>query len=331
MDALADTLAHEARIASLNGYCTGLLLPLERKTMEMMAAHLAPERTLAMQHRLQNFITDAPWDDDAVLATVRAQVLPTLAERGAIRSWIVDDTSMPKKGKGSVGVARQYCGQLGKVDNCQSLVTLSVANATAALPIAARLYLPDAWAQDEERRAQVGVPLDVAFQTKPAIALEQIRAAHAAGVPKGVVLADEAYGANGPFRRGLAALGLRYAIGVPSTLRVLPPHRPPPRPPLARPQRAAERARSGQPPAALGLAVGDLAGWHGTGADRAVRHAAGARWFGRRGRRTDPAGRVAGGRACAGGLLVGDAAAEDHPGHRRRHGQGSLVGGARLP
>src|SRR3712207_9542749 len=107
-----------------------------------------------------------------------------MEERGAIRSWIVDDTSVPKKGKDSVGVARQYCGQLGKVDNCQALVTLSLANATAALPIAARLYLPDEWARDEERRAQVGVPLDVAFQTKPAIALAQIRATHAAGVPR---------------------------------------------------------------------------------------------------------------------------------------------------
>jgi SRSO17 transposase len=223
MDALANTLAHEPRIAALNGYCTGLLLPLERKTMETMAAHLAPERTLAMQHRLQNFISDAPWDDDAVLATVRAQVLPVMEERGAIGSWIVDDTSVPKKGKDSVGVARQYCGQLGKVDNCQALVTLSLANATAALPLAARLYLPDEWARDEERRAQVGVPLDVGFQTKPAIALAQIRAAHAAGVPSGVVLADEAYGATAAFRQGVTALGLPYALGVPSTLRVLPP------------------------------------------------------------------------------------------------------------
>lgn len=223
MDALAETLAHERRIGAVTGYCTGLLLPLGRKTMETMAAHLAPERTLAMQHRLQNFITDAPWDDAAVMATVRAQVPPVMEERGAIRSWIVDDTSMPKKGKDSVGVARQYCGQLGKVDNCQSLVTLSVANATAALPIAARLYLPEDWAGDDDRRARVGVPLDVAFQTKPAIALERIRAALAAGVPTGTVLADEAYGANGPFRRGVAALGLAYALGVPSSLRVLPP------------------------------------------------------------------------------------------------------------
>lgn len=223
LDALADMLAHEQRIASLNGYCTGLLLPVERKTLETMAAHLAPERTLAMHHRLQNFIADAPWNDDAVLATVRAQVVPVMEERGAIRSWIVDDTSMPKKGQDSVGVARQYCGALGKVDNCQSLVTLSIANATAALPIAARLYLPDAWAQDDERRAHVGVPLDVTFQTKPAIALDQIRAARAAGVPPGIVLADEAYGANGPFRRGVGALGLAYALGVPSSLRVLPP------------------------------------------------------------------------------------------------------------
>lgn len=223
MDALGATLAHEQRIGLLNGYCTGLLLPVERKTMEALAAHLAPERTLAMHHRLQNFISDAPWDDGAVLATVRAQVVPVMEERGAIRSWIVDDTSLPKKGKDSVGVARQYCGQLGKVDNCQSLVTLSVANATAALPIAARLYLPDAWAGDQDRRAQAGVPLDLAFQTKPAIAIEHIRAAHAAGVPTGIVLADDAYGANGPFRRGVAALGLGYALGVPSSLRVRPP------------------------------------------------------------------------------------------------------------
>lgn len=125
MDALAPALAHEKRITPRNGYCSALLLSLDRKNMETMAAHLVPDRTLAM------------------LAAVRAQVLPDLLEHGPIRSWIADDTSMPKKGTDSVGAARQYCGQLGKVDNCQVLVTLSLATATAALPVAARLYLPE--------------------------------------------------------------------------------------------------------------------------------------------------------------------------------------------
>jgi len=190
--------------------------------MEAMAATLAPQRTLALHHRLQNFITDAPWSDAAVLAAVRAQVLPAMLKQGPVRSWIIDDTGLPKKGHHSVGTARQYCGQLGKVDNCQVLVTLSVANAVAALPIDARLYLPQAWTQDAHRCRQAGVPLDITFATKPALALEQIRAAHAAGVPAGVVLGDEAFGANGPFRRGVRALGLDYALGVPGSLKVLP-------------------------------------------------------------------------------------------------------------
>src|SRR3954470_10599598 len=131
-----------------------------------------------------------------------------------LRFWIVDESGMPKKGKHSVGVARQYCGEVGKVDNCQVLVSLSVANEAACLPLAAQLYLPEAWAVDEERRSQVGGPLDVVFQSKPALALEQIRAAHAAGVPPGVVLADEVYGSTASFRQGVSALGLDYAAAV---------------------------------------------------------------------------------------------------------------------
>jgi SRSO17 transposase len=144
MDALSVVLNHEQRIVPLKGDCTGLLLPVEGKTMETIAAHLAPDRTLAMHHSLQNFIADAPWSDAAMFDAVRAQVLPAMLERGAIRSWIVDDTGIPKKGHSSVGVSRQYCGQLGKVDNCQVLVTLSIANEVAALPVAACLYLPEA-------------------------------------------------------------------------------------------------------------------------------------------------------------------------------------------
>jgi SRSO17 transposase len=106
MDGLEAVLNHGKRAEPLTGYCTGLLLPVAGKTM--VAAHLAPERTPAVHHSLQNFIADAQWSDAAVLEAVRAQVLPAMLERGAIRSWIVDDTVLPKKGRGSVGVARQY-------------------------------------------------------------------------------------------------------------------------------------------------------------------------------------------------------------------------------
>jgi SRSO17 transposase len=171
----------------------------------------------------------------------------------------VDDTGFPKKGTHSVGVARQYCGRLGKQDNCQIAVTLSVANQTASLPIAYRLYLPEAWAADPERRAKAGVPDEVTFKTKPEIALDQIRAAHAAGVTPGIVLVDAGYGADGAFRAGVAALGLYYAVGVQSTLSVWPPGRDP-LPPKAwsgrgRPPSLIGRSRHHQPVSAKALAT----------------------------------------------------------------------------
>jgi SRSO17 transposase len=207
----------------LRDYCTGLLLPEGRKSMEPMAARLAPARTRTMHKTLLNFVSEGAWSDEAVLAAMRPQVLPAMQAHGPLRFWIVDESGMPKKGKHSVGVARQYCGEVGKVDNCQVLVSLSVANEAACLPLAARLYLPEAWAVDEERRSKVGVPLDVVFQSKPALALEQIRAAHAAGVPPGVVLADEVSGSTASFRQGVRALGLDYAAAVRATTPVRPP------------------------------------------------------------------------------------------------------------
>ena len=107
-----------------------------------------------------------------------------------------------------------YCGQLGKQDNCQVAVSLSIANSHASLPIAYRLYLPKDWAQDEDRKRRVGVPEDIAFRTKPEIALEQITKAHEDGVPPGVVLMDAGYGVNTALRDGIAALGLRYVAGI---------------------------------------------------------------------------------------------------------------------
>ena len=154
VEALSSALGHADRRAPLKAYCTGLLLPGERKSVEPMAARVAPGRVQAAHQSLHHFVAKAEWSEEAVLAVVRAQVLPVLERQGAIRAWIVDDTGFPKKGTHSVGVARQYCGQLGKEDTCQIAVSLSAANDHASLPIAYRLYLPASWANDADRRAK---------------------------------------------------------------------------------------------------------------------------------------------------------------------------------
>ena len=121
LDAIAGVLGHAGRVASAQAYCTGLLLPGERKSIEPMAARLDPTHVQAKHQALHHVVAQADWDDAAVLAAVRAQVLPAIERHGPVLYWIVDDTSFPKQGTHSVGVARQYCGQLGKQDNCQSL------------------------------------------------------------------------------------------------------------------------------------------------------------------------------------------------------------------
>src|SRR5918997_726959 len=190
VDGIAAVLGHASRAAAARAYCTGLLLPGERKSIEPMAARIAPARVQAAHQSLHHLVAKAEWDDAALLRAVRAQVLPAIERHGPVRYWIVDDTGSPKKGKHSVGVARQYCGELGKQDNCQVAVSLSVANDHASLPIAYRLYLPETWTEDAERRTKAGVPEEVAFETKPAIALGQLRRALADGVPTGIVLGD---------------------------------------------------------------------------------------------------------------------------------------------
>ena len=169
------------------GYCVGLMLPCERKSVEPMAAVTAPERTAAQHQSLLHFVGNAAWSDERVLAKVREMVLPEVERHGPIEAWIIDDTGFPKQGRHSVGVARQYCGQLGKQDNCQVAVSLSVANHHASLPVAYQLYLPQDWAQDRKRRRKAGVPEEVSFKTKPEIALEQLRWACETGLARGVV------------------------------------------------------------------------------------------------------------------------------------------------
>jgi SRSO17 transposase len=167
-----------------------------------------------------HFIANAPWSDEKVMTKVRELVLPAIERHGPIEAWIIDDTSFPKCGKHSVGVHHQYCGQLGKQANCQVVVTLSIANHHASLPVAYRLYLPKAWADDAARRKQAHVPSTIHFQTKPQIALAQLSAACAAGIARGVVLMDASYGANKVLRNGVSALGLQYAAAIVPTLKL---------------------------------------------------------------------------------------------------------------
>jgi SRSO17 transposase len=188
-----------------------------------MAARLSPEQTSAEHQSLLHFVGQSPWDETALLRAVRAAVLPVMSERQPIEAWIVDDTGFPKKGHHSVGVGRQYCGQVGKQDNCQVAVSLSVATSEASLPVAWQLYLPEAWAEDGERRKRAKVPETIGFQTKPEIALGQIKSALAEDIAPGVVLADAGYGNSSAFRDGLAELGLEFVVGVSGRATVWPP------------------------------------------------------------------------------------------------------------
>ena len=201
VEGLASVIGHKDREGPLRHYCLGLMMPCERKSVEPMAAVTAPGRAAAQHQSLLHFIGSGGWSDERVLAKVREMVLPQIEQHGAISAWIIDDTSFPKQGRHSVGVARQYCGQLGKQDNCQVAVSLSLANLHASLPIAYRLYLPQEWANDRARRRKTGVPEEIAFKTKPEIALDQLRWACAVGLPRGVVLLDAGYGNNSEARR----------------------------------------------------------------------------------------------------------------------------------
>jgi SRSO17 transposase len=251
MDGLAEAAGHADRSVPLKNYCTGLLLPGERKSVEPMAARLAGGNVRRMHQSLHHLVADAPWSDEAILHQVRNSVLPVMQKHGPVVCWVVDDTAFPKKGSHSVGVARQYCGQVGKQDNCRVAVSLSVATWSSSLPIAYRLYLPEAWTAEKKRRKAVGIPESVQFQTKPQIALDQIRAAVEQDVARGVVVADAGYGVDGGFRSGVTELGLEYVVGVQSSITVWPPGTEPlpplPRKPTGRPPRLLRRDPDHQP------------------------------------------------------------------------------------
>ena len=216
----------------LHGYCRGLLIPGERKSMEPIAARMAPEHAPASREAVQQMITDSKWDHEPLLRSVREYCLPFLLRTGPMEAWIVDDTAFPKSGSHSVGVARQYCGVKGKKDNCQDAVSLSVANRETSLPCAFRLYLPESWTKDKEACQKAGIPASIRFQTKIEIAIQMIEALRRSGVAPAPVLADAAYGNASEFRAFLTAMEQPYVVGILSTTTVWPPgQRPlPPRP-----------------------------------------------------------------------------------------------------
>ena len=256
---LAEGLGHVDRHAGLNDYCTGLMLPLSRKSVEPMAARVDPLHASARHQALHHFVAKADWSDTEMLRRMSQWVVPKMDLSGGA-FWIIDDTGFPKKGTHSVGVARQYCGVLGKQDNCQVAVSLSLANAQASVPVAYRLYLPKPWAEDAARRKQAGIPVEVNFATKTQIALEQLETLLAEGAPRYCVLADAGYGVDQTFRQRLADLGLPYVVGITSSVVVWPPGIEPlpakryggrGRPPLM-----PRRTRSRQPASVKQLATG---------------------------------------------------------------------------
>ena len=164
IEGLAEAAGHADRNIPLKNYCTGLLLPGERKSVEPMAARLAPDNVGRMHQSLHHVVADAPWSDEAVLDRCLDFVFPTMLRRDPVVAWVVDDTGFPKKGRESVGVARQYCGQVGKQDNCRVAVSLSVTTEKASMPVAYCLYLPHSWIEDRKRRKKTGVPDAIQFR-----------------------------------------------------------------------------------------------------------------------------------------------------------------------
>jgi SRSO17 transposase len=219
---LGAVVGNDARRRGLSDYMTGLLLPGERKSMEPIAERLESGNVSRRHQAIQHFVSEASWKDGPVRERVLGRVVPVMQKRGAIEHWIVDDTTLLKSGQHSVGVAIQYSGLVGTTANCQSLVSLSLATEAASMPVACDLYLPEEWACDRKRRLHAGVPPHLTFRTKIEMALDQIRHAVAAGLPRGIVLADAAYGGARSFRDALRDLALSYALGIESNTTVVP-------------------------------------------------------------------------------------------------------------
>ena len=212
-----DRLDHKARRRMCPLYVAGLIGPGDRKSVQPMAARLAP----GGYDQLHHFIADGVWDAASLELELLIQANRLVGGKDAV--LVIDDTAMPKKGERSVGVAPQYASALGKTANCQTLVSLTLARGEVPVMVALRLFVPESWTSDPVRLERAGVPVEYrTARTKPEIALAEIDRVMAAGVRFGCVLADAGYGLSAPFRQGLTARSLAWAVGIPRHLKVYP-------------------------------------------------------------------------------------------------------------
>lgn len=218
---MTEGLGRSERREALGHYITGLLLEGERKSIAPMAERLAEAGdSEGLRQRMQQAVVIATWAESELFRRIAKQLD---AQLPGLEAFVIDDTGFPKKGDHSVGVARQYSGTLGRTDNCQVATSLHLAGEQGSGCIGMKLYLNEAWAGDEERRAKAGVPKDVVFRKKGELALNMLDAAIAWGLPQRIVLADAGYGDSGDFRRELAARDLHYLVAVTGTANVWPP------------------------------------------------------------------------------------------------------------
>jgi SRSO17 transposase len=212
-----DRLGHKTRRRMCPLYVAGLIGPGDRKSVQPMAERLAP----GDYDQLHHFVAAGVWDAAPLEAELLVQADRLVGGSDAV--LVIDDTALPKKGKHSVGVASQYASALGKNANCQTLVSLTLARGEVPVMVTLRLFLPDSWTSDRVRLERAGVPAEHRVaQTKPEMALVEVDRIVAAGVRFGCVLADAGYGLSAPFRHGLTARGLAWAVGIPRHLKVYP-------------------------------------------------------------------------------------------------------------
>ncbi len=189
-------------------YVRGLVEQGGRKSLQPTLFRL--EETPARYESMQQFLADSPWEPALVVRACAERVAPELR----VMAWVVDDTGIPKDGKHSPGVKRQYSGTLGKIGNCQITVSVHAVGERGTLPLGWRLYLPEEWCEDLDRRRKAKVPDEVCFQTKPQLASELCEQAAGWEVPAAPILADSAYGDDTAFRTRLAGLELEYVLAV---------------------------------------------------------------------------------------------------------------------
>jgi SRSO17 transposase len=217
LEPFLDWLGHKARRRMCPLYVSGLIGPGDRKSVQPMAERFAP----GDYDQLHHFIADGVWDAAPLESELLIQADRLVGGKDAV--LVIDDTAMPKKGDRSVGVAPQYASTLGKTANCQTLVSLTLARREVPVMIALRLFVPESWTSDPARMKRAGIPVEHRVaRTKPEIALAEIDRVIAAGVRFGCVLADAGYGLSAPFRQGLTARGLVWAVGILGRQKVYP-------------------------------------------------------------------------------------------------------------